>query len=353
MNAPGARLLASAHEAVVGLRNRLHDSGRLKAHALPRPVISVGNLTLGGTGKTPFVESLARLLSEEGYLTCILSRGYGGSRVEEPLIVSDYRRIHVGATQAGDEPFLLARRLPGVAVVVGANRFEAGLLALEHFPVHLFVLDDGFQHRALRRDIDIVLLDATHPWGGGSLLPAGTLREPRAALRRAHAIGLTRLHQCEPAAAKALQAEIQAAAPGVPLFGTRSITTGLRRLPGGSITRPDAVAGKRVVAFAGIGRPEAFFRDLEAIGANVVARRIFRDHHPYRGIEVDDLLEEASRCAAEAIVTTEKDAVRLPPPPRGTLPFFALRQEIGAEDPQALLRFVVSKLPQPAARGSH
>jgi tetraacyldisaccharide 4'-kinase len=353
MSAPGARLLASAHQAVVGLRNRLHDSGRLKAHALPRPVISVGNLTLGGTGKTPFVESLARLLSEEGYLTCILSRGYGGSRAEDPLVVSDYRHIRVGATHAGDEPYLLARKLPGVAVVVGANRFEAGLLALEQFPVHLFLLDDGFQHRALRRDVDIVLLDATNPWGGNALLPAGTLREPRAALRRAHAIGLTRLHQCEPAAAKALQGEIQAAVPGVPLFGTRSITTGIRELPNGRIRTLDAVKGRRVVAFAGIGRPEAFFRDLEAAGATIVARRIFRDHHPYRASDVAELLDEASRCAADAMVTTEKDAVRLPAPPRRALPFFALRQEVGPEDPQGLLRFLVSKLPQPAARGSH
>ena len=345
MSIPGAGLVAAAHQGVVALRNRLYDSGRLKVRSLPRPVISVGNLTLGGTGKTPLVESLARLLADEGNLVCILSRGHAGVRRTEPLLVADLRRLHAGPSVAGDEPYLLARRLPGVSVVVGANRHAAGLFALERLPVHLFLLDDGFQHRGLRRDLDLVLVDATNPWGGNHLLPAGTLREPRTALRRAHAIGLTRLHQCDGSAARALQEEIQKIAPGVPLFGTRARLTGLRRVGARGILPVSAVSGRNVLAFAGIGRPDSFFADLESLGARIVARRAFQDHHPYTRFDMARLLEVASSSGAEMLVTTEKDAVRLPPPPGNAPAFLALRQSVEAEDPAALLRFIVSKLP--------
>ena len=287
MSIPGAGLVAAAHQGVVALRNRLYDSGRLKVRSLPRPVISVGNLTLGGTGKTPLVESLARLLADEGYLVCILSRGHAGVRRTEPLLVSDLRRLHAGPSVAGDEPYLL----------------------------------------------------------GNHLLPAGTLREPRTALRRAHAIGLTRLHQCDGSAARALQEEIQKIAPGVPLFGTRARITGLRRVGARGIQPVSAVSGRKVLAFAGIGRPDSFFADLESLGARIVARRAFQDHHPYTRFDMARLLEVASSSGAEMLVTTEKDAVRLPPPPGNAPAFLALRQSVEAEDPAALLRFIVSKLP--------
>ena len=345
MSFPGATLVSAAHSGVVTLRNRLYDSGRLKRRSLPRPVISVGNLTLGGTGKTPFVESLAHLLSEEGYIVCILSRGYASARRQGPLLVSDLCRLRAGATMAGDEPYWLARRLPGVPVVVGANRFEAGLFALERLPVHVFLLDDGFQHRSLHRDLDVVLVDATDPWGGGHALPAGTLREPKSALRRAHAIGLTRLHQCDGAAARAVQAEVQQMAPGVPLFGTRARTTGLRCIGQRGLLGVDAVAGRNVLAFAGIGKPAAFFTDLEMLGAKIVARRPFPDHHAFTRADLQGLIDAAIAAGATALVTTEKDAMRLPPPPLGAPEVLALRQSVESEDPAALLRFVLSKLP--------
>ena len=144
----------------------------------------MGNLAFGGTGKTPFTELVVRLLSDEGFVPVILSRGYRGIRDRDPLVVSNLHHVLEGPIAAGDEPFLLARRLPGVPVVVGRNRFEAGQLALERFPLHQFVLDDGFQHQRLHRDVDIVLLDALEPWK--------RLRESPKALRRAHVIVLTR-----------------------------------------------------------------------------------------------------------------------------------------------------------------
>jgi tetraacyldisaccharide 4'-kinase len=346
----GASALGFVHGAVVEARNRLYDTGRLRTARIDRPVISVGNLASGGTGKTPFTLEVARLLSGEGHVVAILSRGYGGVRSEEPMLVSDLRRIRHGATEAGDEPFLLARRLPGVPVVVGADRLAAARLALATAPVQVFILDDGFQHRSLARDIDLVLLDAGDPWAGG-LMPGGRLREKPAALRRAHGIVLTRLHQTDAARLKTLREELARVAPDVPVFGTRTFLTGVREAPHGEKRPVESLRGMRVLAFAGLARPQSFFSDVAAVGAQVVATRAFADHHPYSVSDMRDLARRAEESGALALVTTEKDAVRMPPPPPGMAPVHVLRLRLVPDDPAALLRLLAAKLPGPSRGG--
>jgi len=346
MTMPGLGAIAGVHGAGVSFWRSLYAKGRLKTSSLPRPVISVGNITLGGTGKTPFVASLARLLSEEGYLCCILSRGYGGVRAEDPVIVSSYDRILHGASESGDEPYLLARLLPGVPVVVGCDKHAAGLLALERLKAHVFLLDDGFQSWRLKRDIDIVLIDATDPWGGRALLPAGRLREPLDGLKRAHLIGITRSHLVDADRLARLRDELTSLVPNPQIFFTRSVAAGLRKLPRGSESL-DAVRGRDVLAFAGVGNPDAYFRDLELAGARIVERKAFPDHHRYTSAELAALIDDAQSAGAVAIVTTEKDAVRLPPLPRDApVPVYALHQQVQPDGADTLLRWLVSRLGQ-------
>lgn len=347
---PGARALASLHGGAVRAWRGLYESGRRRPRKLPRPVISVGNMTVGGTGKTPFVASLARLLSDEGYLVGIISRGHAGRRLQDPMLVSTYTRILHGPHECGDEPYLLARRLPGVPVVVGHDKHAAGLLALQSLKIHVFLLDDGFQTWNLARDVDIVLLDATDPWGGGALLPAGRLREPLDGLRRSHLIGVTRAHLADQAQLQKLKAELLEKVPHPQVFFTRTLLTGLRRLPKGSAELSELRA-RRVLAFAGIGAPAQFFRDLEATGAVLAGRREFRDHHAYGASDVESLLRGARECGATALVTTEKDAVRLPRLPDEAPDAFALLQSVEPETPETLLRWLAAKIPHAGRPG--
>ena len=170
---------------IVAARNRLYDGGLLKQQKLPRPVISVGNLTVGGTGKTPTVIFIAHILKDHGYRPAVLSRGYGGSANAPVNVVSDGNRILMGWREAGDEPILIASAVPGIPVLTGSRRLLTGRAAVETFGADVLILDDAFQHRSLFRDIDMVLLDAARPFGNGFLLPRGPLREPRIPLRRA------------------------------------------------------------------------------------------------------------------------------------------------------------------------
>lgn len=340
---PGAGALATVHASGVRLWRGLYEKGRFAKKTLPRPVISVGNIAVGGTGKTPFVESLARLLSGEGYLTCIISRGYRGARQQDPLLVSTYTRILHGASEAGDEPYLLARRLPGVPVVVGRDKHAAGMLALAKVKVHVFLLDDGFQSWGLNRDVDICLIDALDPWGGDALLPKGRLREPLDGLRRAHLIGITRAHHAEQARLQKLRAELVEKVANPQVFFTRTMLMGLRLLPRGLADLAE-IRARPVLAFAGIGSPAQFFDDLQGTGARIVARREFADHHPYTGDDLRALLNAAADAGASALVTTEKDAVRLPPLPRDILPIYALRHVVEPENPETLLRWLSARI---------
>ncbi len=316
--------IALGYAAAIGIRNAGYAFRLLPVHRLACRVVCVGNVTVGGTGKTPTVAMLARRLSAAGSRVCILLRGYGrtGTGV---AVVSDGQDLLLDWRQAGDEAVLLGRLLPGIPVLVGADRVEAGNLALRRFGPDTILLDDGFQHRRLYRDVDLVLLDATDPFGGGHLLPRGRLREPPGALRRAQAILLSRADQAS--ALAELRRRLERMAPGIPQVLTRHRPTGLAGLAGGEARPPEALRGARVLAVSGIANPAGFHRTLADLGAVLAGTLAFPDHHPYGRDDLRRVESMAREVGAEAIVTTEKDAVRMPPG-RSAPPLLALRVEL-------------------------
>ncbi|MHB8909207.1 MAG: tetraacyldisaccharide 4'-kinase [Syntrophales bacterium] len=293
-------LLSLPYRGAVATRNQLYNRGVLRQEKLPCPVISVGNLTVGGTGKTPTVILLATMLREKGHRPAVLSRGYGGSTRAGITTVSDGKRILTGWRESGDEPVLIAQAVPGVPVLTGPRRILTGRAAVERFGADVLILDDAFQHRTLFRDLDIVMLDAARPFGNGSLLPRGPLREPPEALHRAHL--LIRTGTAEGA---------DSPVPPLPAFRGVHRPRELVEAATGHALPLTELRGITVCAFAGIGSPEAFRQSLTTSGAEVVAFRAFPDHHPYTAADLEALLRWARRCGAERIVTTEKDGVRL------------------------------------------
>ena len=274
----------------VKTRARLYDRGLLHTRRLNHPVVSVGNLTVGGTGKTPLVIELANQFRNLGYRPVILSRGYR-RRSHGIIIVSRGRGPEVDWQDAGDEPSLMAIRLPGVAVVVGGDRYRAGLLAESANLGNLFILDDGFQHRRLHRDVDLVTIDPDDWAREDRLLPRGRWREPRTALRRAHA-ALVRHSDLAPVPSLS-----------VPHFDVDTRIDGI--VKDGSLVSPDTFAGIPLSAFAGIAKPERFFRALDDLGLRPQHKKTFPDHYMFRSKDLSDL-------GPGVCITTEKDAVRLP-----------------------------------------
>ena len=299
----------------VARRNRRFDAG-IGVERVAVPVISVGNLTVGGTGKTPTVAWLAGRWIARGRRVAIVSRGYGGRAGRGPLIVSDGSGPRVSARECGDEPRQLAASLIGAIVVVGSDRVAGAQAAIE-LGADMILLDDGFQHRRLARDVDIVLIDATAPFGGRALLPAGRLREPLSALARANLILLTRCDKAPragdtaPSAVSlhepsldALERELEVIAPDVPRAHSRHAVTGFWR-EGHGLAAP-----KRVIAFCAIAHPESFRRDLLQAGVELVGFHTARDHRPWSDQQLRRLEAEAD--AADAtLVTTAKDVARI------------------------------------------
>jgi tetraacyldisaccharide 4'-kinase len=290
----------------VRLRNRMYRSGALKTFEVGAPVISVGNLTTGGTGKTPLVAWLAAKIAASNRSVCILTRGYRRNSSGR-IIVSDNQRLLADVEVAGDEPFLIAQELEGrAAVVCDADRVAAAEWAIENLASEVFILDDAFQHQRIRRDFNILVIDATNPWGNRKLLPAGILREPISQLERADCIVITRADEAEPSG---LRAEIEALAKNLPIFTARMKLVQTR-----SLGLPQIDANLRqdpVAAFCGIGNPNSFFSLLRREGFDVVHTRAFRDHHRYSQGDIDRLVADASAGGANALVTTAKDAVKL------------------------------------------
>jgi tetraacyldisaccharide 4'-kinase len=269
---------------------------------LASPVISVGNLAVGGRGKTPLVELTATLLRDAGRPVAVLSRGYGGAFRGELLVVGDGTRVLAEAAEAGDEPVMLARALPGVVVAVGRDRVRAGRALETALGPRVFVLDDGFQHLRLERDLDIVCVDA------GDLrarpLPAGTLRERPSALSRAHLIAVSGEDEDDARAAGDALAQ---------RFGPTCVVR-VRRRPSGffDLAGAPAPAPARAFLLTGIARPERVATDLAAQGTTVTGHAAFADHHHFRPEEIESALRQAEKSGADAVVTTAKDAVRLP-----------------------------------------
>ncbi len=295
--------------AGAALRSALYDRGVLRAAHAAAPVVSVGNLAVGGAGKTPAAIAVAERLLARGRRVALLSRGYGASR-HDARVVSDGSRLLLGAAEGGDEPVLVAGRLPGVRVLCGPRRADLARTAVEEMGADALVLDDGFQHRSLARDLDVVVLDAARPFGNGHLLPAGPGREPRSALGRAHLVWLSRVDAAPPRALESLRALAVAATGRQPV---ESVHSPVDVLDGGLLRSLglDAIRGRRVLLLAGIANPGGFRRTLAALGADVVTERAFADHHRYSPADIAATLAAAEAARCDLVVTTEKDAVRL------------------------------------------
>lgn len=301
--------LAGLYGAGARLRRGAYQRGWLKARRLSCPVISVGNLTLGGSGKTPLVAEVAEVLLRRGRKPAILTRGYGRERGAELIALEPGPHRNPDARAAGDEPALLARTLPQVPIVICADRFRAGDLAEKRFGVDVHILDDGFQHLALARDVDLVAIDVTQDVLHGAVLPAGRLREPVSALSRADIVALTRTEIQDPAATEKQVREINAR---VPIFNCAMGLRGMAERDSGRAVEPEDYYGRPVCAFCAIGNPSAFFSDLRRWGFNPVAEVSFRDHHVYSAEDAGRLNRAAREKGAVAFLTTEKDGMNLP-----------------------------------------
>jgi tetraacyldisaccharide 4'-kinase len=302
-----AAVLAHLYGLGAGARRALYAHELLKVKRLPAPVVSVGNLAVGGTGKTPMVACLARLLQDRGWRVAILSRGYGG-RASGPTRLSDGEHLYQKPPEAGEEPYWLARHLPGVAVYTGACRYAAGMAAWEEFKPDLFLLDDGFQHVQLYRDLDLVLLDAAAPFGNGCLLPRGPLRESPAALKAAQIIILTRL---DPERHQGQLTASRRAFPDQAVLTASISPVRVTSYPGGHAEAPEAMRHRALLAFAGLARPEVFAATLQELGVDLKGFQTFPDHHAYGDRDLRDLADAARNLGAGALVTTGKDWSRL------------------------------------------
>lgn len=301
----------------------------------PIPTIAIGNLSSGGTGKTPMAALVAGRLRDEGRRVVLLSRGHRGSGESEgqPRIVSDGERMLLSPEEAGDEPALLARLLPGVPVIIGRDRRKSGQLAADRFAPEVIVLDDALQFWQLHRDLDIVLLDARRPFDNGYVLPRGLLREPPSHLSRAGIVVLTRADRVTAQELAATKAQVRRLAPRADVFTAAHAPLGWVRASDSELLPLDTMRGKAVAAFAGIAEPESFRGTIEAVGAQVGLFVGFGDHHHYT--DRNDLLPLANAPSCDAAVTTEKDLVKVAPlwPAGGdAVPLYALRIGMALED---------------------
>jgi len=341
--------LSYLYRSVVNVRHYLYDRRLLRPHELGCQVISVGNLTVGGTGKTPIVEIFARELSREGRRVAILSRGY---RKEEPpfiqrvanaltfhesrqppRVVSDGANLLLDSAMGGDEPYMLATNLPNVPVVVDRNRVKRGRYAIQKLGCDTLILDDGFQYLKLKHRIEIVLVDRTNPFGNGYVLPRGVLREPPQHIARADFIFVTK---SDGVGTDALKAQLRRLNSRAEIIECRHTPRHLQNAFTRERQALSYLRGRKVVTLCGIAAPGGFEQEVERRGAVVLDRRRFADHHRYTQQELIDVVNRAHRLGAEAVITTEKDTVRFPHLERCDVPVLFLRVDIemvsGVED---------------------
>jgi tetraacyldisaccharide 4'-kinase len=322
--------LSSVYGVAAAWRRRWYDGDPARRRRLRRPVVSVGNLSVGGSGKTPIVAHLARLLLERGERPSILSRGYGRHRPQDGVtVVSDGAAVLAGIASAGDEPLMLARALPGVPVLVGASRYLSGRLAEERLGASVHLLDDGFQHLELGRDVDLLVIDEGDL--NDQLLPVGRLREPLTAAAKADA---ALVNSVDDSAAERIGRAL-----GLSTCFRIERRLGVpHRLDGAAVPTTD-----RVLAVAGIARPERFFADLSSAGWNVVGTIRFPDHHRFTSRDLKRL-SAAARAADAIVMTTEKDAVRLAAEDLGTLAVAAVPLTAGIEPAPVFAAWLLDRL---------
>ncbi len=334
------QLCSYLFSGIVQLRLWLYRNRILRDQPLGCLVVVVGNLTVGGTGKTPVVEMFAKALRDRGRKVAILSRGYKSkapplwqkwwfwlNHTEEPppRIVSDGEKVLLDSEVAGDEPFMLARNLPGVVVLVDKNRVKAGAYAIKRFGCDTLVLDDGFQYLPLKGRLNLLLVDKTNPFGNGFLLPRGILREPVKHLQRASYVFLTKSRGVRD---EELEALIQKFNPTAEIIECAHKPQYLQRIDTGERLPLTALAGRRVGALSGIAAPESFEAFLRETGAKLVYTRRFLDHYRFTHEDLAGVFDEAEEAGVEVMVTTEKDAVRIEASEKFPMPCYYLRLEI-------------------------
>jgi len=334
------RPFSPLYSLAMRIRERWYRKGIFRSASFEVPVISIGNLTMGGTGKTPMVQNLARLLQERGYQPAIISRGYGGATKERINIVSDGKDLLLDAAYVGDEPRMLAETLPGVFVLTGVVRKLPAAKAVE-MGADILLLDDGFQHLAVTRDLDLVLFNADILAGNSRVFPGGDLREPVKALHRCHAFILTGTDDRNRERAERFGELLQEKFPGRPVFFSAYRFAGLvlQDKQGARVqVKRDVLDGQSCFAFCGIARPESFSRTLEQLAIEPVAFQALADHHAYHEKEVRQLISQAAKLNATCFLCTEKDLVKLRNSDLG-LPLYAVTME--ADPDPALSRFIL------------
>ena len=335
--------LSKVFQFVVCLRYVFYDIGVLRRFPLGCQVISIGNVTAGGTGKTPVTEIFARELTKAGRKVAILSRGYRRKEapwwqrifknvIEKPVVVSDGRQILVDAATGGDEPYMLAANLPGVCVLVDRNRVKSGRYAISHFGCDTLLLDDGFQYQRLKHSHEVVLVDSTNPIGNGHMLPRGILREPAKHLKRADVVFITKCSGDQ----SDVRRLVQRYNPRAEIIECRHAPRLLKDVWSREELPLEWLKGKTLTTLSGIAVPQGFENSLRKLGARVIWCERYADHHRYDASEIIFALNKTADMHAEALITTEKDAVRFPRLEKTPVPCYYLRVDIeiisGAEN---------------------
>lgn len=343
------RYLACLYGAITAARNFLYEKRIFRHHTLGCQVISIGNLTVGGTGKTPVVEVFARALQKEGRRVAILSRGYkkvehglakkildkmtGRERRRPPRVVSDGTALLLDSAMSGDEPYMLASNLPDVAVLVDRDRVKSGRYAIDKMQCDTLILDDGFQYRRLKHRLEIVLVDFTNPFSNGYVLPRGLLRESAGNIRRADFVFITKSTGRD---SERLKEQLRALNPRAEISECAHRPRHLQNVYTGERKDLNFLQQAKVALVSGIAAPQGFESEIKRLGATLVYLKRFADHHRYRQQEIIDIINKAKKNQAAAIITTEKDSVRFPKIERQDVPIFFLRVEIellsGVED---------------------
>lgn len=294
---------------IVKFRNQLYQKRVIKSKRLPCKVISIGNIVAGGTGKTPSVMAIAKMLQETtNFKIAVLSRGYR-SKIRGNTIVSDGGNILHDQSEVGDEPYLIAKKLSDVPIIIGKDRFKSGLMAIEKFNAQVIILDDGFQYLKLERDINILIIDSTQPFGYGYVLPRGYLREPLSAIKRADIILLTRVDQCSDLGS--IYHNLNIIAPSVPIFESIHCPTSLYIVNENQNLQLDNIKGKNILAVCGIANPLSFYNTLRSLHPSNVTLLRFPDHHEYTKDNIKIIRQKMHETKSDYIVTTEKDSMKL------------------------------------------
>ncbi len=352
------RAMSFVYGLGVTIKLGMYRLGILECHKLPCKVISLGNITVGGTGKTPTAQRLAAIIRDMGYRVVILNRGYRAEWQDEVGLVSDGRRIYMTVNEAGDEAYLLAKSLPGVPVIIGRNRYRTGSYAVNKLRAEVIILDDAYQHWQLQRDLDIVLIDTLNVFGNNFLLPRGTLREPLHNLNRANAFLLTKVDQSTGNARETIRetlAKYNSQALVVESTHTPQCFIEIEEWYKG--VRPetvplDAILGRSVLPFSAIGNPSSFEKTITDLGGIITQSVQYPDHHDYTMAEMQSIMQKAVDNSACALITTDKDAVKIPAEfihSERPLPVYVLSIEVRFHDGYAELMAMIKEVAKPCS----